>query len=211
MTDQEDMSFFEKKAKKEHLIAVLTTGDWKSILKTYDEDTQYHEPLLVWVRPSSGMLEFLDEEVSLLGLDNILSIGCGCGFLEKLLSLSAQRLARVEGLEVNSGWWESKYSTPHFIPLQYTEPGITPDLSPNAALLFCYFNNMACFLDYLATYSGDVVIIIGPVDGRRHCAPEPYYLRDNCDEKWKVHAFHDIRGEERDHVVIYRRKTTLNN
>ena len=43
-------------------------------------------------------------------------------------SLPALGRAKATGLEVNSGWWESGYSTPHFIPLVYTEPGVVPEL-----------------------------------------------------------------------------------
>ena len=42
--------------------------------------------------------------------------------------LSFLLIPKATGLEVNSGWWESGYSTPHFVPLVYTEPGAVPEL-----------------------------------------------------------------------------------
>ena len=46
----------------------------------------------------------------------------------------------------------------------------------NTALMFCYFNNIELFHVYLDQYKGPCVILVGPVDGARHCDPEPAYL-----------------------------------
>lgn len=182
----------------------MASGDWNKFLEEYDLDKDYHEPLLVWVRPSLDMLQFLESQLLGLGYETILSIGCGCACLEWLLS-KATRL-KVEGLEVNSGWWESDYSTPHFIPLTYTEPGKIPALAKDKPLLFCYFNNIDFFHEYLEAFEGDCVVLIGPVDGEKHCDPEPGYLEKNLGHVWKLLAVHDIRNEGTDLVAVYVRK-----
>ena len=109
---------------------------------------------------------------------------------------------------MNEGWWSSPHSTPSLIPLRFTEPGTIPALDPTRALMFCYFNSIEYFAEYLDAYEGHCVILIGPVDGRRHCAPEPYFLRDDEKEgkNWKLIANHDVRDAGQDHVAVYFRE-----
>ena len=111
---------------------------------------------------------------------------------------------------MNEGWWSSPYSSPPLIPLRFTEPGTIPALDPTRALLFCYFNNMEYFAEYMDKYEGKCVILIGPVDGSRHCAPEPYFLRDQAVKEdrdslngWTLRAVHAIRDTGQDHVAVY--------
>ena len=113
-------------------------------------------------------------------------------------------ISKATGLEVNSGWWESGYSTPHFVPLVYTEAGVVPELPSESALLFSYFNNLEYFEEYLAAYGGDCVILIGPVDGKRHCAPEPSYLAEAPKHAavWRLAASHDVRAAGEDEVSL---------
>ncbi len=47
------------------------------------------------------------------------------------------------------------------------------------------------------------MVLIGPVDGHRHCSPGPHYLRDR--PGWRPAAQHDIRGEGEDLAVVYHR------
>ena len=79
--------------------------------------------------------------------------------------------------------------------LEYVDEmeGKTCVIPDNTALMFCYFNNNQYFHQYLSQYrgkgqhkylriitvkhiSGICVILIGPIDGARHCDPEPGYL-----------------------------------
>ena len=46
----------------------------------------------------------------------------------------------------------------------------------DSALMFCYFNNNELFHKYLDQFEGVCLILVGPVDGARHCDPEPAYL-----------------------------------
>ena len=58
--------------------------------------------------------------------------------------------------------------------------------------MFCYFNNIELFHKYLDQYKGPCVILVGPVDGARHCDPEPAYLEVNTDYRLKF-TYNPIR------------------
>eukprot|EP00096_Caligus_rogercresseyi_P013311 TRINITY_DN5986_c0_g2_i1.p1 TRINITY_DN5986_c0_g2~~TRINITY_DN5986_c0_g2_i1.p1 ORF type:complete len:207 (+),score=37.16 TRINITY_DN5986_c0_g2_i1:432-1052(+) len=197
------LDFLTRKALKTELIQYMEQGDWRKVLEFYEEKDQYREPLLVWIRPNVEILKFLESELLFRGLKEILSIGCGCGFLEWLINASTE--LSVSGLEVNESWWRGPHSTPQYIPLKFTSPGEIPELNPEAALLFCYFNSSEYFLQYVEQYSGPLIILIGPVDGFRHCDPEPGYLRTF--PSWRsVSVKNIVNGEERDQIAIYVRK-----
>ncbi len=83
--------------------------------------------------------------------------------------------------------------------------GKIPSLDPESALLFCYFNQLEYFHQYLDQYEGNVVILIGPIDGHRHCEPEPKYLR-RLPQDWILFDQHNIRNAEEDLICIYKRK-----
>jgi len=51
---------------------------------------------------------------------------------------------------------------------------------------------------------GSCVILIGPIDGARHCEPEPAYLEELEDSGWTLHDSLDLRAE--DQIAVYRRK-----
>ena len=53
-----------RQEKKRQMLSLMEAGDWRSILKEFDDDQEYREPLLVWVRPSIEMLKFIQEELS---------------------------------------------------------------------------------------------------------------------------------------------------
>merc|ERR1712110_576878 len=70
----------------------------------------------------------------------------------------------------------------------------------NSALMFCYFNNIELFHKYLDQYKGPCVILVGPVDGARHCDPEPAYLEDISD--WELQNNYSLKEE--DQISVYR-------
>ena len=51
-------------------------------------------------------------------------------------------------------------------------------------------------------HTGPCVILIGPVDGVRHCEPEPKYLMNHMD--WFIMDTLALRGE--DMIAVYGRK-----
>lgn len=111
------------------------------------------------------------------------------------------------GYEVNEEWWKSKYSCPQFIELNYSPD--TPDpsmLNPNYALLFCYFNNRPAFNEYIKCYKGNMIIIIGPGEGKgRHTDPEPFNPNFYSDD-WILDDYEEIKNS-RDFIAIYVRNT----
>ena len=82
--------------------------------------------------------------------------------------------------------------------------GKIPALDKDSALLFCYFNHMGHFESYLEKFSGSCIILIGPVDGKRHCEPDPMYFQQ-FKTQWKLVDSHDIRGAGEDLICIYKK------
>ena len=74
----------------------------------------------------------------------------------------------------------------------------------HSAIMFNYFNNGKYFEEYLSAYAGDCVILIGPVDGKRCCDPEPSYLAETAKHAavWRLAASHDVRAAGEDEVVF---------
>ena len=68
--------------------------------------------------------------------------------------------------------------------------------------MFSYFNHIEYFEEYLSAYAGDCVILVGPVDGKRSCAPEPDYLSESPKHaaEWRLAASHDVRSAGEDEV-----------
>ena len=66
--------YFAKQSKKEKLVKNLQNGDWKLVLEAFDHEENYHEPLLVWIRPSLDMLKFLEKELQVISKYNCLKI-----------------------------------------------------------------------------------------------------------------------------------------
>lgn len=109
----------------------------------------------------------------------------------------------VTGYEINKDWWESKYSNPKFINLNYCEGSPEKDsFNSNYALLFCYFNNGPAFLDYINTYEGNVVFIIGPGKDRgRHTDPQPFKANFGS-VKWRLHGYQEVK-DTKDFIAVY--------
>ena len=118
---ENENDYFTKLERKKLILSHMENGDWAKILKFYDDTLNYREPLLVWIRPDLALLKWLESILKSIGICKITSIGCGCGFLEWLICRTTD--LQVTGVEVNSSWWEGQHSTPHFIHLDYTEPG----------------------------------------------------------------------------------------
>ena len=58
--------------KKKKIISLMEEGNWKSILDEFDFDENYREPLLVWIRPSREMLEFVEYELDKLNISKVM-------------------------------------------------------------------------------------------------------------------------------------------
>ena len=101
------------------------------------------------------------------------------------------------------------------MPLDYTDPSQTglpqkfrDKEHQGMALMFCYFNQIEYFKQYLETYRGSCVVLVGPANGKRHCDPEPMFLNENPEgvtTRWLFVATHDVRNEGEDMVAIYQK------
>eukprot|EP00090_Calanus_glacialis_P008468 TRINITY_DN16819_c0_g1_i4.p1 TRINITY_DN16819_c0_g1~~TRINITY_DN16819_c0_g1_i4.p1 ORF type:complete len:206 (+),score=46.43 TRINITY_DN16819_c0_g1_i4:94-711(+) len=194
--------YVTKKARKEKVLQLIEKGQWEAVLQEYENNDEYREPLLLWIRPTMACLTFIEEQMNKLGLRSISSVGCGCGTLEWLIQAGTG--VSVTGYEVNRIWWEGAHSTPHYIDMEYLDEveGKTCLIPANTALMFCYFNHLPYFHKYLQEYKGSCVILIGPIDGERHCEPEPGYLMGHKD--WVIMGTMSIRGE--DEISVYTRR-----
>ncbi|XP_049835374.1 uncharacterized protein LOC126279026 [Schistocerca gregaria] len=191
---------------REQLVHSYKNGDWRNILSLLNVDhgecTSCFRHLL-WVQPTEEDLLFIGKTMKDENIPLIVSVGCGTGLLEWLIT-NATGLA-VIGVEVDRAWWESPYAPPTFIPLRFVkDDDELTKLPKEHALLFCYFNNNTAFYDYLKVYEGGWLIIIGPTIGSgRHSKPAPFD-KDFQDVGWKLQTFKEI-GHTKDYIAIYKR------
>merc|ERR1711892_987741 len=196
------MNYLEKKERIAGVVEKTKARDWRGGIQELQGGEDAREPLLIWVRPTETCLRFIEKALGELGINSVSSVGCGCGTLEWLLQEVTGLV--VTGYEVNRMWWEGPHSTPHFINLKYVDEEFTKTcpLPSSSALMVCYFNNLEIFHKYLDDYKGSCVIIIGPIDGQRHCEPEPRYLMNNDD--WRFSDSFNLSGE--DEIAVYVRR-----
>ena len=90
MMAHQAMDWITARNRKEKLIEMMKAGNWRGVLAEFTEDFCYREPLLVWIKPSLGCLQFIAAELGRLGLDNLSSVGCGCGTLLRKLTAAPQ-------------------------------------------------------------------------------------------------------------------------
>ncbi|XP_067006503.1 uncharacterized protein [Anabrus simplex] len=180
------------------VVSLFKRGDWQTLLNLVSRGELGE--LYLWVHPTEQDLHYLARELTSAGIQSVLSVGCGTGLLEWLLQ-SVTGL-QVQGLEVDRSWWESPYSPPTFIPLHYADEDDVV-CSPQTALLFCYFNNRPAFLNYVASFTGKCVVVIGPDEGSgRHTDPQPFDSQLH-DMGWTVQSATKIQNTV-DYIVIYR-------
>nr|XP_023030258.1 uncharacterized protein LOC111518135 [Leptinotarsa decemlineata] len=176
--------------------------NWRDLLKLNENSDLSCAVKLLWVWPSEENLRFIKKIVEDSGCKGITSIGCGCGLLEWIISKSTG--LHVIGYEINREWWTSKYSNPQFIKLQYCEKIQEGMFNSNHVLLFCYFNNKVAFQDYIRAYKGNLVLIIGPGNGKgRHTDPEPFDP-DFGSTRWTLKDYNEVK-DSKDFIAVYTR------
>ncbi|XP_075146755.1 uncharacterized protein LOC142221100 [Haematobia irritans] len=195
-----------------------TTKNWRKLLQ-YGEtlDVEIKRKIL-WMWPTEKCLWQISKLLRQFNVNCLLSIGCGNGLFEWLLRESLN--IEVYGLEVDRNWWCSNYAIKSFIELQYIDnKSITNNdelqnfcfrNNWNFALMFCYFNNRPAFLEYLSSYKGNWIIIIGPLE-KRDVYTDPLPLEPNFpNEKptqWLLKA--SLKIGENDVLALYE-KTIIN-
>ncbi|XP_034247191.1 uncharacterized protein LOC117648649 [Thrips palmi] len=205
----------ERDARWGELQRLRQQGDWEAALAAC---SARHDPLLLWLQPTMDILRFIGDAARRHGVRDVISVGCGSGLFEWLLA-SATGLD-VLGLEVNRGWWESRYSPPTFLPLVF--PDEDGDQSAveealrgrsDSCLMFCYFNDTAAFLEYQRAFRGRLLVVAGPVHASHighaapsaptaHCHPHPF--SKDIPSPWKLDASTPI-GSTGDYVAVYTR------
>ncbi|RZF43819.1 hypothetical protein LSTR_LSTR006360 [Laodelphax striatellus] len=139
-----------------------------------------------------------------MGLQGLVSIGCGTGLLEWLLMMATG--LKVIGLERDRLYWSSKPNFKPFLQHLYPEDSnfVECCTSDKYALAFCYFNYREAFDEYVDNYKGTCVIIIGPGEGRgTHTDPEPFNPKFRS-ERWRLKESQEICGTK-DYIAVYAR------
>ncbi|XP_053605362.1 uncharacterized protein LOC128672320 [Plodia interpunctella] len=185
-----------------NILNLYKEGDWKEIVDRYHDHPDRSKVL--WVFPTGDNLEFIRDYLSELCCCRILSIGCGSGLLEWIITNATG--IPVSGVEVDGAWWHCKYAPPTFIPLLLTPEELDKDIinilqsGNNTALLFCYFNNRNAFEEYIKCFSGNVMIIIGPGDGKGvHTDPKPF---GDVNDDWELYKWQEVRNSK-DFIAVY--------
>ncbi|XP_046967431.1 uncharacterized protein LOC124535300 [Vanessa cardui] len=189
----------------ENVTSLYKQGDWKTIVANYRNHPQRNKVL--WVYPTEENFEFIANCMVELKCQTILSIGCGSGLLEWMITEATGY--HVTGIEVDGAWWRCKYAPPTFVPIVFTGQKLDESIitllenSSQIALLFCYFNNGPAFKEYLDKFAGKVLIIIGPGDGKGvHTDPRPF---GDVPEEWILHDSQEVENSK-DYIAVYHRK-----
>lgn len=168
----------------EKIFSLYNAQKWKEIITS--SYTTNDLKRLSWVLPDIDDLYWMNNIVRKHNLFAIASIGCGCGLLEWLLQKYSG--LDVMGIELDSAWWNSKYSPPKFLKdIIFIEGTSTNFQIPKRyAMLFCYFNNNIAFCNYIENYKGNLILVIGPMQGN-NCTTDPLPFDDKFEKyNWKL-------------------------
>lgn len=91
------------------------------------------------------------------------------------------------GIELDSSWWNSKYSPPQFLKnIIFVENKSNFQVPKRYAMLFCYFNNCVAFCNYIESYKGNLIVVIGPAQGN-NCITDPLPFDEKFGKyNWKL-------------------------
>lgn len=187
----------------------IATNDWRKVINLGQELTVDARVKFLWAWPLPADLNTIGTCLAEHNISRVLSVGCGTGLLEWLITAVTGVL--VAGVEKDENWWRSKYATKTYIPMVFAESkgaaNSTDDGSaPWHAMMFCYFNNGAAFRDYVSDFQGRHVIIVGPEAGSVHTDPLPFQPSFPTHQSWKLLQSFPIGSENRNHFVIYQRQ-----
>ncbi|KAJ0177618.1 hypothetical protein K1T71_006491 [Dendrolimus kikuchii] len=189
------------------IINLYKEKNWRNIVEKYHDHPERNK--LLWVYPGEENFEFIANCLKELKCDRVLSVGCGSGLLEWMVTEATG--FPVSGIEVDGAWWNCKYAPPTFIPLLFTTSKLEKDIlnilgQHSLALLFCYFNNRPAFEEYIKHFKGNVLIIIGPGDGRGvHTDPKPF---GDVNNNWDLFKWQEVRNSK-DFIAFYCKKNII--
>lgn len=196
----------------EHEISeCIAASDWKKVIDLGQALPFNSRVKYLWVWPLQDDLERIQEALVCFGISRVLSIGCGTGLLEWLITAATG--ISVAGVEKDEQWWRSKYATRTYIPMVFAEAMTNVDESQGQqqttwqAMMFCYFNNGAAFREYVKNFNGHYVIIAGPMEGRGvHTDPLPFGAKFPADQDWEVVHSIPVGSENLNQFVIYQKR-----
>lgn len=197
---------------EECLVSLSRANDWSGIIEAGKSFSVEEKSKFLWAWPTFRCLQWLRIILSENHIKQILSIGCGSGLLEWLISKATG--IKVIGLELDGSWWQSAYSPTKFIELKFTESPITSTFLANCttcmqadqfALLFCYFNNRDAFVEYVRAYTGHLIIIVGPTS-EQHIVTDPNPLNPNFEnDEWILLDYCQFNDKLSNCMSIFRR------
>lgn len=199
------------------LVELIALRDWKKIIRLNDRYSLTEKSRFLWAWPSENCVEKLRNVLVKNCVQSILSIGCGSGLLEWILTEATG--TPVTGIEVNNSLWTSNYSPSKFIKMNFIDDNPSTKYLEscastvrNFALLFCYFNNKSAFDKYIEAYDGNIVIIVGP---KNDCGivTDPLPLNPKFCERngtnWIVDSVIDINVDDCNVVAVYKRELLM--
>ncbi|XP_071563677.1 uncharacterized protein [Temnothorax nylanderi] len=188
----------------ENILSLYNAQKWEEIAALASANGNPKPSRLSWVLPDVSDLYWINDTIRKYNLSGIASIGCGCGLLEWLLQKCSG--LDVVGIELDSSWWNSKYSPPQFLKnIIFIENKSNFQVPKRYAMLFCYFNNCAAFCNYIENYKGNLIFVIGPAQGN-NCTTDPLPF----DEKFEKYNWKLIKQKKlvcsNDYITAYSNK-----
>lgn len=112
---------------------------------------------------------------------------------------------------MDRSWWSSVYSPPLFLKNVYfiddernDEDKSIDVVSKSQAMLFCYFNNGPAFINYVNNYSGKIIVIIGPGEGRGSCTDPAPFDKKIIELGLELKDWREI-CDTKDYIAVYTR------
>jgi hypothetical protein len=172
--------------------------------------------LVTWPLPGEKDLRQFADFIESHKVIRLYSIGCGSGLLEWLMLQIIERVTNLPmdfvGVEIDSRWWTSCYSPPTFVNLRYAGEDFDhkkPFGGGNDLAIFCYFNNLTVFKEYLKSFQGTFIVLIGPISNEQFCSPGPLELANDSKNlptrEWKLLSCHQFGFINIDYIAIYQR------
>lgn len=198
---------------EDRLVSLSSANDWHGVIEAGQHFDVNEKSKFLWAWPNIECFDWLQTVLNRNHTKAILSVGCGSGLLEWLISKTCG--ARVVGLELDGSWWKSKYSPKTFIELKFTEHPITQQFlraciqctdTDEFALLFCYFNNRSAFHEYVRAFNGNLIIIVGPAS-EQHIVTDPNPLNPHFerDNDWKLIDYCQFNDQLSNCMSIFQR------
>ncbi|XP_018376035.1 PREDICTED: uncharacterized protein LOC108769513 [Trachymyrmex cornetzi] len=189
----------------ENIISLYNAQKWEEVAALSSASDNLKSSRLSWIFPDINDLYWINDIIRKYNLTGIASIGCGCGLLEWLLQKCSG--LDVMGIELDSSWWHSKYSPPQFLKniIFVENKSVNFQVPKRYAMLFCYFNNCTAFCNYMESYKGNLIFVIGPAQGN-NCTTDPLPF----DEKFKKYNWKLIKQKRlvcsNNYIVAYSNK-----